>query len=124
MLVELGITLRRGGPSLWLALTALVASAGCVQGTAPPESIIRGSMPDTHSESAPDLLVVPATQVWSETGINVESGQTITLTARGEIIAGPARSGSDAPVKIPPEGTFLWDDRAQDRLFPLSLIHI
>jgi len=119
MLVELGITLRRGGPSLWLALIALVASAGCVQGTAPPESIIRGSMPDTHSESAPDLLVVPATQVWSETGINVESGQTITLTARGEIIAGPARSGSDAPVKIPPEGTFLWDDRAQDRLFPL-----
>lgn len=118
---ELATSLRRGVPSLWLAVGALVALAGCAPGTAMPESVIRGSMPDTHSESAPDLLVVPSTQVWSETGISVAAGQTLTFTARGEIVAQPLRGqGAATPVRIPPEGTYLWDDRAADRVFPLA----
>lgn len=113
-------SLLRTGACLALALAALTAFAGCVPHAAAPETIIRGSMPDSRSEAGPDLLVVPATQVWSETGIQVEAGQTLSFTARGEIVAYRAKAGAAAvPASIPPEGTYLWDDAVADRIFPL-----
>lgn len=75
-------------------------------------------MPDDSSDR--ELFIVPATQVWTETGIHLRAGQTVHLAARGEIVALPAsRSTAGVPAKIPPEGTYLFDDRDADRDFPL-----
>ncbi|MBL8849043.1 MAG: alkaline phosphatase family protein [Planctomycetaceae bacterium] len=113
-------TLQGGGPLLWMALVALSASTGCMSGSNTPDSVIRGSMPDTTSEAGPDLLVVSATKVWSETGIELAAGESINFTARGEIVAGPGRGQTEAtPARIPPEGTFLFDETVIDRNFPL-----
>lgn len=114
-------TVRWSGPLLSLALAAISASTGCVPGTGTAEPVIRGAMPEVQSESAPDVFIVPATQIWSDTGLQVEAGELISFSARGEIVAEHSRRlGAPSPPKVPPQGTFLWNDDVADRVFPLS----
>ena len=116
--MPLGIrsTLRRC--TLWLTLVALPASTGCLQGPAATDPVIRGSMPDTQLAPGEELLVVDASQVWSNSGLEVKAGQTVNLTARGQIAVSMKRGGAATP-QVPPEGTFLFDDAVADREFPL-----
>ena len=113
-----GIGSTLGRCALWLTLVAPLALTGCLQSPASSETVIRGSMPDAQLASGEELLVVSASQVWSDTGLQVEAGQTINLSARGQIVVSSKR-GRAEPAKIPPQGTYLFDDAALDREFPL-----
>lgn len=104
----------------WLAGTLYVWwLSGCAgDPAAPSTSVVRSAMPEESGFERG--IVVSAAQVWTETGIVLQPGQSVTVTATGEIVGcEPRRGEPGVQAQVGPEGTFLFSDDAADREFPL-----
>ncbi len=81
------------------------------------------------AQSPPVELVVPSTQVWTDTGIDVAAGQRLRIDAEGlvritRLKMREAWLGPDFDDRVGPEGTYRWrrDDESDERKatpFPL-----
>ena len=105
-------------PAALLAVVALsTLIAGCA-GDPVSQHVTRGSDPEVARSAS--SVVVSAAQVWTDTDYTIRNGQTLTITASGDIIAcDPAPGDLEAVAEVGPEGTYLFNDDAVDRQFPL-----
>ena len=67
-----------------------------------------------------DALIVPANQRWVDTGVDVATGEAVSITAQGRIRIGRIRKPKDdVENEVGPEGTFLYADDLESHTFPL-----
>lgn len=69
----------------------------------------------------PGAYIVPGNVGWVDTGVDVKSGEPVTITAQGRLRI--SRLGSrkdDAQCEVGPEGTFFYGDELQHFEFPLA----
>jgi hypothetical protein len=77
-------------------------------GTAGPPSPSAAPTPSATAPASTYTRAVPGSQEWTDTGITVQAGQQLTITASGEIYAA-ATSASESPAGISgctPAGTY------------------
>ena len=104
--------------ALLTAVALATVFAGCAGDLAAPKHVARGSDPDEARSAS--SVVVSAAQVWTDTQYTIRHGQTLTITASGDIIAcSPGPGDKHAVAEVGPEGTYLFPDDAVDREFPL-----
>ncbi|MFN7802919.1 MAG: alkaline phosphatase family protein [Planctomycetaceae bacterium] len=69
---------------------------------------------------APDAILVPGHIPWTDTGVEVQAGQPVTITAQGQIHVGKLPETNDGSERsVGPEGTFLYSNELHGRNFPL-----
>ena len=89
------------GPGVTMAVAAS-SSPGSTQptGTAGSPSPAATPTPSATAPASTYTRAVPGSQEWTDTGIIVQAGQQLTITAAGEIYVG-ATSASESPAGIP-----------------------
>ena len=89
------------GPGVTMAVAAS-SNPGSTQptGTAGPPSPAAAPTPSATAPASTYTRAVPGSQEWTDTGIIVQAGQQLTITAAGEIYVG-ATSASESPAGIP-----------------------
>ena len=89
------------GPGVTMAVAAS-SNPGSTQptGTAGPPSPAATPTPSATAPASTYTRAVPGSQEWTDTGIIVQAGQQLTITAAGEIYVG-ATSASESPAGIP-----------------------
>ena len=71
-------------------------------------------------QASPGAMLVPGNSPWTDTGVEVQAGQPVTITAQGQIHVGKLRDTGDGSQRsVGPEGTFLYSDELHGRDFPL-----
>ena len=101
----------------WIRLASLLLGLlplACTPSGSPPLTL------DWDTGVSPEAMVIPGHVAWSDTGITVEAGQPITISAQGQIHVGKlADLGDGSQRSVGPEGTFLYSNELQGRNFPL-----
>ena len=89
------------GPGVTMAVAAS-SNPGSTQptGTAGPPSPAATPTPSATAPASTYTRAVPGSQEWTDTGIIVQAGQQLTITAAGEIYVG-ATSASESPAGLP-----------------------
>jgi hypothetical protein len=89
------------GPGVTMAVAAS-SSPGSTQptGTAGSPSPAATPTPSTAAPASTYTRAVPGSQEWTDTGITVQAGQQLIITAAGEIYVG-ATSASESPAGLP-----------------------
>jgi hypothetical protein len=75
-------------------------SPGGTQPTGTPGSPSPAPSATASTPASTDTRAVPGSQEWTDTGITVQAGQQLTITASGEILVG-ATSASESPAGLP-----------------------
>ena len=93
--------------------------SGCVGDPgAPATVVVRGAAPEVETDAT--ATVVSAERVWTRTGLALEKGQRVTVSATGSVVAyQPSLREKEVVAEVGPEGTYLFSDRVADREFPL-----
>lgn len=68
-----------------------------------------------------EVLTISARHAWTDTGIDVEQGEPISLAAWGQIDPGPRTLLTDSG-SVRPAGTYYYADRCLGELFPLPAV--
>lgn len=101
---------------LWvafLATTAMGASGCSPQSGAASLLVTDGPVP-------PDSLIIAGNRDWVDTGVDVASGEAVTVTATGRVrISRIEKPKEDVENEVGPEGTFFYGDEFQHYDFPL-----
>lgn len=68
-----------------------------------------------------EIIVVPGSRQWIDTGLEVRAGEPLTITAEGTIrIDDETPADRNEPFEVGPAGTFLCTDEALESVFPLA----
>ena len=110
---------RRHAHRDWFVTGALLLCIGCsAERSDQTALVVRGAMPATESDE--HVVLVPANRAWTDTGLDVAAGQTVTITATGRVaVYNPGRSETGVASEVGPEGTYLFSNSICDREFPL-----
>lgn len=104
-----------------LALIGLL-TAGCAHETPTlPGSVTHAHAPQVPSvEETGNALIVPGHAGWVNTGTSVNTGEALTISARGFVrTEGDTRHDDDPATAFGPEGSYLYGDNVERERFPL-----
>jgi hypothetical protein len=95
-----------------IPLACALLLAGCEQ-----QVSVRAQLESIPVASA-STITIPGNVAWVDTGDDFQAGENFSVTAFGAI--NPGRKATLAGVgDVGPEGTYFYDDRALDEVFPL-----
>ncbi|HUG17684.1 MAG TPA: alkaline phosphatase family protein [Planctomycetaceae bacterium] len=95
---------------LWVVSGFLLA--GCER-----DVTIRAQLEAVPTASA-TTIAIPGNTEWVDTGFEFQAGESFSITAFGSIKPGK-KSTLSSEGSVGPEGTYFYDDRALDEVFPL-----
>ncbi len=98
----------------WRSIVGLLLVAGVCAG--PTCQIVRAAADNERSRT----VVVASQKLWTATGVTLQSGQSLTITSRGQITAKCSDHwGHGQQTQVGPAGTYLFDNAIADQRFPL-----
>jgi len=114
---ETGIKAAPRGHRSWVACCGLIvalAVAGCAE-TVQPMCVV-----PSEPVTIPGAITVPGNASWIDSGVVLQEGEGVTLLARGTVgFRCPEGLTADELHQVGPGGTYLFDDKVADKVFPL-----